>query len=93
MTRFAALALAFLAASAVAGCGKKPSFVDPPAGLNPDPYPRMYPNPESERGVGSRVYPRPADASEMPAAPLPPPPPATDPFSRLYPDANTVVRP
>lgn len=44
----ALLAVATLAAAlAVAGCGKKPKFVDPPQGKENDLFPRTYPAPQS----------------------------------------------
>lgn len=41
-TLSAVLALAFLA-----GCGIKPSEVDPPPGVDKDAFPQTYPNPKA----------------------------------------------
>jgi len=32
------------AAILLTGCGIKPSFVEPPEGVHPDPYPYIYPD-------------------------------------------------
>ena len=37
-------ALALLTVLALAACGKKPIFVDPPEDVDPDPFPRTYPS-------------------------------------------------
>ncbi|MBK3799715.1 hypothetical protein GAY33_10805 [Azospirillum brasilense] len=44
----AAVALAL----ALAGCGKKPSFVDPPQGREADKFPGTYPNPKTDPKPG-----------------------------------------
>ncbi len=35
-------------AALVAGCGKKPSHVDPPPGVGADVFPRVYPDPNTD---------------------------------------------
>ena len=86
MRRALPVVVVALAAALLAGCGKKPSFVDAPSGVKPDPFPRMYPNPASESRSGIRVYPTPESEGRAPAAaPAPAAPPAsTDPFARVY---------
>jgi len=48
--------LLILATAAVAltlaGCGKKPSFVDPPQGKAADKFPGVYPNPKTDPKPG-----------------------------------------
>ncbi len=45
--------LALAGALALAGCGKKPSFVDSPRPEGqPDPFPRSYPNPDLDPKPG-----------------------------------------
>ena len=39
------LTAAGLVVLAVAGCGKKPGFVEPPQGRTDDRFPNVYPNP------------------------------------------------
>lgn len=39
--------VALAAALALAGCGKKPKFVDPPQGRAADTFPQTYPNPST----------------------------------------------
>jgi predicted small lipoprotein YifL len=39
------IAAALLATVALAGCGKKPGFVEPPQGRATDRFPGVYPNP------------------------------------------------
>jgi hypothetical protein len=39
------IATALIAAVALAGCGKKPGFVEPPQGRAADRFPGVYPNP------------------------------------------------
>ena len=39
------VAAALLATLALAGCGKKPGFVEPPQGRATDRFPSVYPNP------------------------------------------------
>ncbi len=34
--------------ASVAACGKKPSTVDPPLGVEDDQYPRVYPDPATD---------------------------------------------
>ena len=36
----------------LAGCGKKPSFVDPPQGKAADKFPGTYPNPKTDPKPG-----------------------------------------
>jgi predicted small lipoprotein YifL len=46
VSRAALIALPLLAATlALAGCGKKPGFVDPPQGRAADRFPQVHPNP------------------------------------------------
>lgn len=61
--------LAVLAGTALAACGRKPGFVDPPEGVEVDTFPRSYPLddlpplPEPPPGGfdadGRRIYPPP----------------------------------
>ncbi len=45
-------------AAVLAGCGRKPSFVDPPPGVAVDVFPRDYPADDEEPpAVGRRTYP------------------------------------
>jgi predicted small lipoprotein YifL len=37
----------------LAGCGKKPNFVDPPQGRENDRFPQRYPNPASDPALGT----------------------------------------
>lgn len=37
-----------LAALMLAGCGRKPGFVDAPPGSDPAAYPRTYPDPRTD---------------------------------------------
>jgi hypothetical protein len=84
MSRASPLILLALSTALLAGCGKKPSFVDAPAGVKPDPFPRTYPNPASEGGPSGRVYPTPESDGQA-QAPMPSLPPASaDPFARIY---------
>ena len=84
----AACILGAVAALMLAGCGKKPGFVDAPPGVDPDPFPRMYPNPVSE--AGGRSYPTPASEGAAPAPVLPRP--STDPFDRIYRNPDSEVQ-
>ena len=38
----------------LAGCGKKPNFVDAPQGRDHDTFPHKYPNPASDPAPGSQ---------------------------------------
>ena len=44
MRRMRTLALVFCVTLLMAACGKKPEFVDPPEGTDPDEFPRTYPS-------------------------------------------------
>lgn len=57
MTRPILLALAAVLALSVAGCGKKPQFVDPPQGHDADKFPHPYPNPSTDPKPGQTTAP------------------------------------
>ena len=46
--RFIPVLVLSVAAIAVTGCGKKPSFVDPPQGREADRFPHTYPKPAAK---------------------------------------------
>lgn len=90
MNRVLPVIVLALTISLLAGCGKKPGSVDAPPGVNPDPFPRMYPNQASEGSAPGRSYPTPASEGQ-PAGPVFPDA-STDPFARVYPNPADGIR-
>ncbi|WP_448206372.1 hypothetical protein [Azospirillum sp. sgz302134] len=53
MSRLVLLAAVAATALTLAGCGKKPGYVDPPQGVENDKFPRPYPNSKTDPKPGN----------------------------------------
>ncbi|HYD32769.1 MAG TPA: hypothetical protein VEB64_18160 [Azospirillaceae bacterium] len=53
---------------ALGACGKKPDFVDPPPGVSPSAFPRIYPNPRVDLRPSLKETER-ESADDTPATP------------------------